>query len=51
MILQDAWFNKISESYLKPSVFHRGRKLPSFPSDIIQVNTTGQSGIKPLKEV
>ena len=50
MILQDAWFNKICESYLKPSVFHRGRKLPSFPSDIMQVNTTGQSGINTLKE-
>ena len=50
MVAQDVWFNKICESYLNPSVFYEGKRLPSFPSDTIQANTTGQSGVNTLKE-
>jgi 2-polyprenyl-3-methyl-5-hydroxy-6-metoxy-1,4-benzoquinol methylase len=46
----DIWFKKICDSYLKPPVLLNGNALPGFPSDTIQENTTGQSGIATLKE-
>jgi hypothetical protein len=50
MMLQEAWLKKICESYLKPPVYHEGKRLPRFPSEDIQINTTGQRGINTLKE-
>ena len=41
----DDWFELIGQSYLKPPLNYNGTKLPAFPSDNIQTNTTGQSGI------
>ncbi|MDC4203441.1 MAG: class I SAM-dependent methyltransferase [Candidatus Manganitrophus sp.] len=46
----DEWFELVSQSYLAPPVSHKGKTLPAFPSDIIQANTTGQSGVATLKE-
>ena len=46
----DDWFELIGQSYLKPPVNYNGTKLPAFPSDNIQTNTTGQSGIDTLRE-
>jgi SAM-dependent methyltransferase len=50
MLLQDEWFTAICESYLNPPVTAYGKRLPAFPSDIIQTNTTGQAGVNTLKE-
>jgi 2-polyprenyl-3-methyl-5-hydroxy-6-metoxy-1,4-benzoquinol methylase len=47
---QNDWFEKISQSYLQPPIYLNGKELPSFPSDLIQSNTTGQSGVATLKE-
>jgi SAM-dependent methyltransferase len=47
---QDAWFKTICESYESPPVYVNGQKLPGFPSDTIQINTTGQAGVNTLKE-
>lgn len=49
MISQNDWFNLICESYLKPPQSYRGRELPRFPSDTVQKNTTGQSGVDTLR--
>ena len=46
----DEWFELVGSSYLSPPVNYNGKKLPSFPSDTIQANTTGQSGVVTLKE-
>ena len=50
VISQDKWFQTIFESYKNPPVFVNGQKLPAFPSENIQTNTTGQAGINTLKE-
>jgi len=50
IMIQDEWFKKICNSYLNPPVFIDGKQLPSFPSDTIQANTTGQAGVNTLKE-
>jgi SAM-dependent methyltransferase len=50
MIEQDEWFKKICESYKNPPVFMEGERLPDFPTDAIQINTTGQAGVDTLKE-
>ena len=50
MRIKDKWFDKVCESYLSPPVFYNGQQLPGFPSDQLQANTTGQSGVKTLKE-
>lgn len=47
---QDDWFKTICESYKNPPVYVDGQKLPEFPSDAIQINTTGQAGVNTLKE-
>lgn len=46
----DEWFEIISQSYLAPPVSYNGKPLPAFPSDTIQANTTGQSGVATLRE-
>ena len=50
MISQDEWFKTICESYKKPPVLLDEQRLPAFPSDIIQSNTTGQAGVDTLRE-
>jgi hypothetical protein len=50
MIEQDKWFEAICESYKSPPGYVDGQKLPAFPSDTIQTNTTGQAGVNTLKE-
>lgn len=46
----EEWFKTICESYKNPPVHVDGHKLPTFPSDTIQINTTGQAGVNTLKE-
>jgi SAM-dependent methyltransferase len=46
----DSWFLTILESYENPPVFHNGERLPSFPPDQLQINTTGQAGYPTLRE-
>lgn len=46
----DEWFELVSKSYSAPPIQLKGRNLPSFPSDTIQANTTGQSGVPTLRE-
>ncbi|MEP0201385.1 MAG: class I SAM-dependent methyltransferase [Halioglobus sp.] len=50
MLNQDKWFSKVCESYKNPPQFHDGEELPGFPSDELQANTTGQSGVETLRE-
>jgi Methyltransferase domain len=50
MLTQDKWFNAVCDSYLKPPVVVEGKTLPKFPTDQIQINTTGQAGVATLKE-
>ncbi len=50
MSTEDAWFNKIVESYTSPPVYVDGQLLPAFPPDILQINTTGQAGAATLRE-
>jgi len=50
LMIQDEWFTKVCDSYLNPPVIVNGKQLPSFPSDTIQTNTTGQAGVNTLKE-
>jgi ubiquinone/menaquinone biosynthesis C-methylase UbiE len=45
----DEWFELVSQSYLTPPVSYNGKTLPAFPSDTIQANTTGQSGVATLQ--
>jgi SAM-dependent methyltransferase len=46
----DEWFRIVCKSYSQPPVFYNSCELPNFPSDQIQINTTGQAGIDTLKE-
>ena len=46
----DEWFELVGQSYLTPPVTYNSKTLPTFPSDTIQSNTTGQSGVPTLKE-
>ncbi len=50
MLMQDKWFETVCESYLHRPTYYEGKELPGFPSEAIQSNTTGQSGIATLKE-
>ena len=50
MFSDDDWFATVCESYLNPPVVVNGKELPAFPSNQIQANTTGQSGVDTLKE-
>lgn len=49
-LFDDFWFKLIVKSYDSPPVIWNDNLLPAFPSDTIQLNTTGQSGIETLKE-
>jgi len=46
----DEWFAMIARSYSAPPVEFRGKALPGFPSDAVQVSTTGHCGIATLRE-
>jgi len=46
----DDWFELVGQSYLAPPVSYKGERLPAFPSDTIQNNTTGQCGVATLRE-
>lgn len=48
--MTDQWFDTVCESYSNPPVVWNGKKLPGFPSDQIQANTTGQAGVNTLRE-
>lgn len=50
MLSQHEWFTAVCESYLNPPVVVDGKELPGFPSDEIQANTSGQSGVNTLKK-
>ena len=50
MLSQHEWFAAVCESCLNPPLVVDGKELPAFPSDGIQANTTGQSGVNTLKE-
>ncbi|MES2741847.1 MAG: class I SAM-dependent methyltransferase [Pseudomonadota bacterium] len=50
MLSNEQWFETIKQSYLAPPVSFAGRRLPGFPSDQIQANTTGQAGVPTLQE-
>jgi SAM-dependent methyltransferase len=50
MLGTSEWFEIICKSYLSPPVIYAGHELPGFPSETIQTNTTGQAGVKTLKE-
>ena len=51
MLKSDEWFQRVCDSYLHPPVYCGGiGKLPAFPPDAIQANTTGQVGVDTLKE-
>jgi hypothetical protein len=45
-----AWLELLCKSYRTPPVFHNGRALPGFPSDQMQLNTTGSFGVDTLGE-
>ena len=47
---QEKWFRKVCDSYTAPPVFHNGVKLPAFPDDQLQINTTGAAGENTLRE-
>lgn len=49
-LTQDEWYKTVCESYTTPPVLHNGIQLPGFPTDQIQINTTGQAGEETLKE-
>lgn len=50
MITFDEMFNAVCNSYDNPPVLVDGKELPGFPSDDLQVNTTGNAGVATLKE-
>jgi len=50
MLSEDEWFAAVCESYLNPPLVVDGKELPAFPSEEIQANTTGQSGVNTLKQ-
>jgi SAM-dependent methyltransferase len=43
-------FSLVCMSYLEPPIVVNGKNLPGFPSDTLQEQTTGQSGIETLTE-
>ena len=47
---KDKWFELINQSYQNPPITYKDQLLPGFPSDTIQINTTGQCGAPTLKE-
>lgn len=44
------WFKKVCDSYYNSSIEHNGIRLPGFPSEQVQINTTGWAGEDTLKE-
>jgi len=50
MLTRAEWFEAICESYSNPPVLVDSEELPAFPSDEMQIDTTGQSGIETLRE-
>lgn len=50
MIINDKWFDLVCASYENPPVFFEGKKLPAFPTDQLQISTTGQAGRNTLAE-
>ncbi|MBB4167364.1 hypothetical protein FHX09_001195 [Rhizobium sp. BK538] len=50
MISDEEWYATICRSYKNPPVFLNDQKLPGFPSDTTQINTTGQAGPATLRE-
>src|SRR4051812_151517 len=50
MLSEDDWFRAVCQSYLNPPLVVDGKELPAFPSDEIQTNTTGRSGVQTLEE-
>lgn len=50
MPTDDEWFDLLCKSYTAPPVYYNGALLPAFPSDELQTNTTGQSGMGTLCE-
>ena len=48
MVTQDRWFSDVSHSYTNPPVIVKGKKLPGFPTDQVQINSTGQAGVATL---
>lgn len=50
LLSQDDWYRTICTSYTSPPVVVEGMQLPSFPSDAVQINTTGQCGADTLRE-
>jgi SAM-dependent methyltransferase len=50
MLSEDEWFRAVCTSYENPPAHLNGKVLPGFPSDAIQANTTGQSGVDTLRE-
>jgi len=46
----DDWFDLVCQSCLQPPVCYNGKALPAFPSDMIQADTTGQSGVATLRD-
>lgn len=49
-ISTEQWFDRVCQSYSSPPVEHQGRFLPAFPSDELQLGTTGQAGVPTLRE-
>jgi len=45
-----AWFDTIVASYNSPPVSVSGYLLPGFPSDSLQISTTGHAGVDTLRE-
>jgi len=50
MLSQDEWFTVICKNHLNPPVVVDGKELSGFPSEVMQANTTGDSGINTLKK-
>jgi hypothetical protein len=50
MLSQDEWFEKVCLSSSHSHVSVNGMPLPGFPSDQVQINTTGAAGPSTLKE-
>ena len=44
------WFKAVRSSYLNPPVIYNGIKLPGFPPEQMQRDTTGHAGIYALRE-
>lgn len=50
MLTEDDWFGAVCESYLNPPVVVDGKERPAFPTDKIQLESTGRSGVDTLEE-